>query len=243
MRPYTALSRTTQTSSVTAETGKYILDRLPAHYLRGTPATATSSLQATWIRNTLRRAVAEADAATAQRISPNLVFAFPTISALARAVHEAVHGGDSGARKPEDLWAYVERYSAGFPARPARLVARPPGDGKDVVLITGTTGGFGCDALEHLLRDAGVGRVYAFNRKGSDALKRQRAQFARRGLDGALLDSGKFVMVEAVLHESGFGIEEGLLEEIRQSVTHILLNGELGLRSVARRYLTALGLR
>ena len=98
-------------------------------------------------------------------------------------------------------------------------------------------------ALEHLLRDVGVGRVYAFNRKGSDALKRQRAQFARRGLDGALLDSGKFVMVEAVLHESGFGIEEGLLEEIRQSVTHILLNGELGLRSVARRYLTALGLR
>ena len=33
-------------------------------------------------------------------------------------------------------------------------------------------------------------------------------------------------MVEAVLHEPGFEIDETLLEEIRTSVTHILLNGE-----------------
>ena len=111
------------------------------------------------------------------------------------------------------------------------------------MLITGTTGGFGCDTLEHLLRDGNVTRVYAFNRKGTKALDRQRAQFITRGLDVSLLDSPKFVMVEAVLHEPGFGIEEGLLEEIRQSVTHIMLNGELGLRSVARRYLTRLCLR
>ena len=68
--------------------------------------------------------------------------------------------------------------------------------------------------------------MYAFNRKGTNALERQQTQFAARGLDGALLDSPKFRMVEAVLHESGFGIDMKLLEEIRTSVTHILLNGE-----------------
>ena len=199
------------------------------------------SLQATWIRNTVLGAVRSVKPEAAKNIPANIVFAFPTISGLAHVVSNIITGaGDAdsvlaNSRSPEDLWKYVEKYSANFPTRPPQLQERSK-NANDVVLITGTTGGFGCDALEHLLRDAGVGRVYAFNRKGSDALKRQRAQFARRGLDGELLDSGKFVMVEAVLHEIGFGIEEELLEEIRQSVTHIMLNGELGLRSVARRY-------
>ena len=172
--------------------------------------------------------MSENDASAAQRISPNLVFAFPSISTLAQAVYDVVHGTDSasaGARTPANLWKYVERYSAALPARPANLVARPAG-AKDVVLITGTTGGFGCDALEHLIRDPRVEQVYAFNRKGSQAADRQRAQFRARGLDETLLDSEKYVMVESVLHEPGFGIAPELLEEIRGSVTHIMLNGE-----------------
>ena len=97
------------------------------------------------------------------------------------------------------------------------------------MVITGTTGGFGCDALEHLLKDENVERVYAFNRANSNAMSRQRAQFRTRGLVESLLDSSKFVMVEAVLHEPGFGIDKSLLEEIRHSVTHILHNGETSL--------------
>ncbi len=93
------------------------------------------------------------------------------------------------------------------------------------MLITGTTGGFGCDTLEHLLRDENVVRVYAFNRKGTHALERQRAQFVARGLGTSLLDSPKFVMVEAALHEPDFGIEQTLRDEIRSSVTHIMHNG------------------
>ncbi|KAM5543039.1 hypothetical protein V8D89_003423 [Ganoderma adspersum] len=128
-----------------------------------------------------------------------------------------------GPRTPQDLWRYVDRFLANFPARPMNLVERPSVQ-KDVVVITGTTGGFGCDALEHLLRDETVERVYAFNRKGTDALELQRKQFAARGLDGTLLNSPKFRMVEAVLHEPGFGIDAKLVEEIRTSATHILLN-------------------
>ena len=209
--------------SVTAETGTYSLQPFDA-----LDNDSHCSLQATWIRNTLRRAVSENDASAAQRISPNLVFAFPSISTLAQAVYDVVHGTDSasaGARTPANLWKYVERYSAALPARPANLVARLAG-AKDVVLITGTTGGFGCDALEHLIRDPRVEQVYAFNRKGSQAADRQRAQFRARGLDETLLDSEKYVMVESVLHEPGFGIAPELLEEIRGSVTHIMLNGE-----------------
>ncbi len=162
----------------------------------------------------------------------NLVFQAPTIAGLVHAVLGVLNSTHHPevAHTPEDLWKYVERYSANLPARPSDLVERP--QSKDVVLITGTTGGFGCDTLEHLLRDENVVRVYAFNRKGTRALERQRAQFVARGLDTSLLDSPKFVMVEAALHEADFGIEQGLREEIRSSVTHIMHNGEIVLYHV-----------
>ncbi|KAM5540084.1 hypothetical protein V8D89_006224 [Ganoderma adspersum] len=182
------------------------------------------SLQSTYIRNTLLGAIRETDKEAAKRLPMNLVFGAPTIAALATLVHGVINSSaDAESRTPQDLWRYVERYSADLPARPANLVERPAGQ-KDVVVITGTTGGFGCDALEHLLRDETVGRVYAFNRKGTEALERQRKQFAARGLDESLLDSPKFRMVEAVLHEPGFGIDAKLLAEIRTSATHIMLN-------------------
>ncbi|CDO77398.1 hypothetical protein BN946_scf184857.g4 [Trametes cinnabarina] len=184
------------------------------------------SLQATWIRNTILHAIRETDPPAAKRLPMNLVFQAPTISALTRLVHTITNDVDADgahAQSPQDLWKYVKKYSADFPERPSTLVDRPTGS-KDVVVITGTTGGFGCDALEHLLRDETVQRVYAFNRRGSNALQRQHAQFRARGLDESLLDSAKFRMVEVVLHEPGFGVEPAVLDEVRQSVTHIMHN-------------------
>ena len=107
----------------------------------------TCSLQATWIRNTILRAVRETDKDAAQHIPMNLVFAAPTIGSLSRFIYGNFSGGGSGnaLHKPEDLWKYVEKYSSHLPARSEILVERPVG--KDVVLITGTTGGFGCDKI------------------------------------------------------------------------------------------------
>ncbi|KAI0759234.1 male sterility protein-domain-containing protein [Trametes elegans] len=184
------------------------------------------SLQATWIRNTILRAIRDSDPSAVKRLPMNLVFKAPTISALTNIVHAVMNDVDADAtmsHTPHDLWKYVEKYSAGFPSRPTNLVDRPA-SAKEVGLITGTTGGFGCDALEHLLRDDSIERVYAFNRKGSDAVARQHAQFRLRGLDEALLDTPKFRLVEAVLHEPDFGVTPELLDEVRRSVTHILHN-------------------
>ncbi|KAI0758562.1 male sterility protein-domain-containing protein [Trametes elegans] len=184
------------------------------------------SLQATWIRNTILRAIRDSDPSAVQRLPMNLVFKAPTISALTNIVHAVMNDVDADANvshTSHDLWKYVEEYSANFPLRPTDLVDRPASV-KEVVLITGTTGGFGCDALEHLLRDDSIERVYAFNRKGSDADARQHAQFRARGLDEALLDTPKFRLVEAVLHEPDFGVTPELLDEVRRSVKHILHN-------------------
>ncbi|PIL27263.1 hypothetical protein GSI_10408 [Ganoderma sinense ZZ0214-1] len=183
------------------------------------------SLQATWIRNAILHAVRDKSPAAARRIQANVVFQAPTINALAAAVLAVVHNsssGSSGGNTPQDLVRIAEEYASNLPARPAALRKREIG--KDIVLITGTTGGFGCDVLEHLLRDDSVAKVYAFNRRGTQALERQHARFRERGLDETLLSSSKFAMIEGTLDAPDFGLEAALLDEIRASITHILHN-------------------
>ncbi|KAI0758559.1 hypothetical protein BD413DRAFT_675121 [Trametes elegans] len=166
------------------------------------------SLQATWICNTILRASRDSDPGAVKRLPMNLVFKAPTISTLTNIVHAVmndVHAVANVSDTPHDLWKYVEEYSANFPFRPTDLVDRPP-PAKEVVLITGTTGGFGCDSIE---------RVYALNRKGSDALARQHASWTR--------NSGWSKPW------SGFDITPQLLEEIRGLLTHIKVDFILSL--------------
>lgn len=174
-----------------------------------------NSLQATWIRNAILHAVRKEFPSAAQRIHANVVFQAPTISTLADAILAVVRNSSpasSGGNTPEDLVRIAEEYASNLPPRPATLRTREKC--KDVILITGTTGGFGCDVLEHLLRDDSVAKVYAFNRRGTQALERQYARFQERGLDESLLTSSKFVMVEGVLDAPDFGLQSALLDEV-----------------------------
>ncbi|KAH9943386.1 acetyl-CoA synthetase-like protein [Epithele typhae] len=159
------------------------------------------SLQATWIRNTILRVVRELSPTAAQQVPINLIYQAPTIVALAEAV-----------------LAIVNRTSTVSPFATAaadleRLAEERRGD-------HGTTGGFGCDALEHLLLDESIAKVYAFGRQ----VDRQQQRFVERGLDVTLLGTPRFKAVEAVLEAPDFGIDPALLEEIRGSVTHVMHN-------------------
>ena len=141
----------------------------------------------------------------------DIVFKAPSIIALGDAI---LHGFEVPTTTVADLTTLVDKYSSKLPARPVTLRHRD--QSKDVVLITGTTGGFGCDVLEHLLRDDNIVTVYAFNRKGPQVMAKQRERFHARGLDVELLDSGKFVMVEAELDVPGFAVPPELLDEVSQ---------------------------
>ncbi|EJF55750.1 acetyl-CoA synthetase-like protein [Dichomitus squalens LYAD-421 SS1] len=187
-------------------------------------ASSATLTESTWIRNTLLRAVRESSPALTSLFPINIVYQSPTISALTEAVLRTLHstGAAYTANTADDLVRVAEKYSSELPARPTRL--RPRESSQEVVLITGTTGGFGCDVLEHLLRDERVERVYAFNRPGSQPLERQLNRFRERALDESLLSTSKFRMVEVALDVPGFGIGAELLGEIRDSITHIMHN-------------------
>lgn len=167
-------------------------------------------MQATWIRNTVLRALRN----VSRKLPMDFVYQAPSIAALTDVVLHAALQDDSSqdALSAQDLVTMAESYSSDFPPRPAQLRQRD--EEKDVILITGTTRGFGCDVLEHLLRSNEVSTIYAFNRKGSQAMDRQLDGFRRRGLEEALLRSPKFVMVEAELDVPGFGLDGQLFVEV-----------------------------
>ncbi|KAA1476420.1 acetyl-CoA synthetase-like protein [Dentipellis sp. KUC8613] len=96
----------------------------------------------------------------------------------------------------------------------------------DTILITGTTGRLGSWVLSLLLQDASVRRVYALNRGGGEPLRaRQRAAFARWGLDAGLLETARAALVEGDAADPRLGLRAGVYEEIRRTVTGIIING------------------
>lgn len=203
------------------------------------------SLQATWIRNTIVRALRDPYPEVVKRLSVNFVYQSPSVVALAQYISDlldAVRGRESRVQpvdKVELLQNLVKKYSANFPARPSNL-SEPVSKG-DVVFVTGTTGGLGSDILSRLLHDESVARVYAFNRPSEDVVMRQRTSFHERGLNEEDLKSEKFIPVEGDLTQPNFGLASEryaevcvvifcgrlllTLSQICDTVTHILHNG------------------
>ena len=116
-------------------------------------------------------------------------------------------------RAAEHLVAFASRYTKDFPTRLSPLRSRPAR--KEVVLVTGTTGNFGCELLESLLMDDVVDIVYAVNRRGTQAFDRQKAAFQAKDIDEDLLNSPKFKLIEGDLKLPGLGVEQSVYSEVR----------------------------
>ncbi|EIN14664.1 acetyl-CoA synthetase-like protein [Punctularia strigosozonata HHB-11173 SS5] len=204
------------------------------------------SLQATWIRGALCRGLRQTSDAYASRVSTTAVFENPSIAKLSSLVYAIFHdlplGTDPTSARVRAMHEMVQKYSASFPKRPIERPFRRSSVGLsadqfptgDVVLLTGSTGGLGCNILHHLLGSKKVSRVYALNRKShsrgsapsaDSLLDRQRAALANQGLDEKLASSPRCILVEADLTAApGFGIPHELYDEMRCTITHIVHN-------------------
>ncbi|KZT28824.1 putative aminoadipate reductase [Neolentinus lepideus HHB14362 ss-1] len=195
-------------------------------------AQGFDSLSATFLRNRIIGALRSSEDTTvkiaAAAVSQNFVFANNTVRALVAAVRNLI-SPEAGGRVPERSHAAVMeelivKYSADMPAMGAS--AARPLPVKSTVLLTGTTGGLGSYMLWMLLEDKKVGRVYAFNRKSSQATlaERQRAAFEDRGLPVNLLQSSKLVLVEGEESSHNLGLDSALYEELRTTCTQVIHN-------------------
>ncbi|SJL11225.1 uncharacterized protein ARMOST_14628 [Armillaria ostoyae] len=175
------------------------------------------SLQATWIRNTLLRALQDSAEFDIRQTTDNFVYTYPSIAQLAKFLASVAQGKHVavGSGSPVDaMQAMVDKYSKNFVVTPEKKSDKVT---KRVVLITGTTGALGTHILASLVLDENVQHIYAVNRPGDASVdERQQRAFARHGIDVGM---EKVTMLEADL-----STKSQVLAEAIGSVTHIIHN-------------------
>ncbi|KAK7453574.1 hypothetical protein VKT23_011851 [Stygiomarasmius scandens] len=190
------------------------------------------SLQATWIRNSLLRALRDSAKIDTRESAGNFIYDHPTISTLGAFISATAQSGsfDIGYGSLDKVVAsmlqMVEKYSQNFPEpKNAQGVKQPMLNNKKTVLMTGSTGGFGVHILDRLVEDPTVEKVYALVRKGDlDIQTKQKNTCIERGVGTGLVESAKVVLLEASLTEERFGLADKIFDEIKTSVTHIIAN-------------------
>lgn len=202
------------------------------------------SLQATWIRNSLLRALRDSADIDARHLGDNFVYVHPTISSLSSFIHAVATGiTDESMVSTESreaaMKALVEKYtSSGFPAYKgvpfSNGIAKPHGD---TVLVTGTTGALGAYLLAELVENPAVTRIYALNRKSTFASlgikERQEKALLGRGLKAsAIPGSDKVRLLEADLALPTFGLAIDLYEEVGINVFILVSSAHYRLNSV-----------
>ena len=202
---------TVTTSSNLDATGKLRLTNLMPMLI-----VSFRSLQATWIRNTVTRALRAFSAEAAARLPSNFVFRAPTVIGMTRLVVKTAHPEESDKHAETTrigaLEATVTKFTTEFQARPASLLPRP--DDGDVIFVTGTTGGFGCNILAQLSHDPSVKKIYAFNRPSDDIIPRQLYAMQKQGLLEECTRASKFEMVEGDLSRPSFGLDPVVYEKV-----------------------------
>ncbi|KAJ7233038.1 hypothetical protein C8J57DRAFT_1090832 [Mycena rebaudengoi] len=182
------------------------------------------SLQATWIRNALLRALRDSAQLDTRRSTHNFVYDYPSISGLALFIFSLVSGTEHTPvdNKVSVIHGKVSSYTRDFPLHIGEMDL--PSSSEKVVMITGTTGELGCYLLAVLVADNSVSRIYALNRslRDSSVLCRQSQALVDRGLDPTIVDSQKLVLLEADISSLRFDVEESVYREMQESVTHII---------------------
>ncbi|KAF9000290.1 putative nonribosomal peptide synthetase [Cyathus striatus] len=185
------------------------------------------SLSATFLRlrivGALRQLGTHVDLPSLQ----NIVYEHPTIDSLAHRMSEIVSDPEKGhtSRSEVDIIEdMVAKYSAGLDEPIHREAAGSLVAGKQVVLITGTTGNLGSQILERLLQNDQVERVYALNRRSASGSTfiRIEQKFIDKGLDTELLHLSKLVVLEGDAAQDNLGLSLDVYAEVQQLVTMII---------------------
>ena len=158
----------------------------------------------------------------------SLVYDNPTITRLGSYISTFVLGTKASGSKQsttasgssstrfDAMHAMVAKYTTGFPAFHPSESSAPP-EPSDVVLVTGTTGSLGCHLLAQLASNSGIRRVYALNRPprdGKTIRQRQENALRARGLDVAILDQDRVVLLEGSLVRPMFGLPDTIYNEV-----------------------------
>ncbi|KAF7877139.1 hypothetical protein EAF04_000825 [Stromatinia cepivora] len=114
----------------------------------------------------------------------------------------------------EDL---IQNYSSDFPAKEAKTITKPHGEGLHV-LLTGSTGYLGYYLLKALIADSKVAKIVCFNRGSTEPRRNFMAEFG--DLDGA----AKVQFVKVSFGEPRFGLTPAVHQSFLETVDVIIHN-------------------
>jgi len=185
------------------------------------------SLQVIQTARSLKAGLAKAGV-DAKALAPSTIYTNPTVLKLAAAVKSYMEEGPRDAEsldqaRLQKMKQMLEKYSAGLPDRPPR-VKEDLGyhDGRQSVVLTGSTGALGSYLLDALISCESVSTIYCLNRS-ADAEQRQAKGNASRGLTSEW-DSHqvKFLTSDYSLPDLGLGQE--MYSDIAANASLILHN-------------------
>lgn len=90
------------------------------------------------------------------------------------------------------------------------------------VMLVGSTGSIGSYILHNLLQTSHVGYIFCLNRSVT-AFERQTRSHKEKGL-ATDFPSSRVTFLHSVMTSQDFGLSQGVRDEVRQNVTHIILN-------------------
>lgn len=154
----------------------------------------------------------------------------PTINALTSSIirfvgniHDPENRDEHDIRAMHDM---VEKYGNDLPVHHARAFPAVISTG-EIIVITGTTGRLGAHLLAQLLEKPSVRHVYALNRPSDyQVSERQSRVFQRWGIDTGLLDGKNIMFLDADLSKRRLGLDPHIYDQIRDSATGIIHNGQ-----------------
>ena len=111
---------------------------------------------------------------------------------------------------------YVGKMIAAVSAVPSMRRGR-----NDCIILTGSSGSLGVNLLVQMIKDDGIGRIYALSRKpkGISLKEKHTNAFRKAGLDETALKSNKIVFFSSDLALPDFGIDSNILAEVRFHLT------------------------
>lgn len=120
----------------------------------------------------------------------------------------------------QHLFDTLARYTTTIPRKHSGVPVRNRMPG-DIVLVTGTTGSFGCNILAQLCLDPDVKWIYALNRASPrvDLTERQVTALKQRGVLDDCLRYPKYQLLEADLSQTLLGLSTELYTEVCKGYT------------------------
>ena len=198
------------------------------------------SLQAIRLRRVLLGRLRATE--SAPHMASDLVFANPSVDKLCAALSSFLHGNHTSQYLSGTVLSKEERRIAAMEAmatkykhvlasfrdigNPAKSQTRQSffSKGKNVVLLTGSTGNLGCFLLAHLAQHPEVSHVICLNRYGSIGLRsRQLEQLKKHGISLSKSEWAKINLYECNLNQNGFCLGLKAAGQLL-TVTHIIHN-------------------